>query len=377
MTGKNQTYARQVNNQLVMRELRDGLCSATMLSQKLNLSNAAISGIIAELIKNGYIKEVSDAPNNQGLGRRPVYYTINENFGYVVVVSFADYVAKIVVSDMKKQIVDSYEQNVEKYDLAMLFQLVLKLKTMLSADKYRDMPLLGIDLSVPGRVNTLTGELQLSPQFDKEIFSEKNSIVNLFLEHFGVPVVMTNDINLAAIGEMHLGSLSGVCNGMLVHVDEGVGGALILQGMPYFGQHGFAGEVGLMRTEFDGQINALDEFVSLRAVRQRLSQHFGREVTADEVASLFATDSYTNQYITRTARCLGNVLRGIVELLDISTIVLSGRLSKIPQYVQTVNDEVSSSLNNATVVASKLGGNASVLGAVSKAVEALTDDIFK
>ncbi|MCM1289899.1 MAG: ROK family transcriptional regulator [Corallococcus sp.] len=377
MTGKNQTYARQVNNQLVMRELREGLCSATMLSKKLNLSNAAISFIVAELQKNGYVKEVADAPNSQGLGRRPVYYTINENFGYVVVVSFSDYVAKIVVSDMKKNVIESTEQNVEKYDLAMLFQLVLKLKTMLSADKYRDMPLLGIDLSVPGRVNTLTGELQLSPQFDKEIFCEKNSIVNLFSEHFGVPVVMTNDTNLAAIGEMHAGKMCGVQNGMLVHIDEGVGGALILQGKPYFGQHGFAGEVGLMRAEFDGKSDALDEFVSLRAVREHLSQQFGREVAADEVATLFNTDEYSRKHILKTASCLGKVLKDIVELLDISTIVISGRLAQIDEYVQTVNAEVGKSINEATAVASCLQGNASVIGAVSKAVEALTDDIFK
>lgn len=377
MTGKNQTYARQVNNQLVMRELRDGVCSATMLSQKLNLSNAAISGIIAELQRNGYIKEVADAPNSQGLGRRPVYYTVNENFGIVVVVSFADYVAKIVVSDMKKNIIDSHEQHVDKYDLAMLFQLVLKLKTMLSENKYRDMPLLGIDISVPGRVNTLTGELQLSPQFDKEIFCEKNSIVNLFCEHFGVPVVMTNDTNLAAIGEMHLGSMCGVDNGMLVHIDEGVGGALILMGQPYFGQHGFAGEVGLMRAEFDGRSDALDEFVSLRAVREHLSRHYNREVTADEVITLFQNDDYAKNHILKTARCLGKALKDIVELLDISTIVLSGRLSQNAEYVQAVNAEVGKCMGDATVVASQLQGNASVLGAVSKAVEALTDDIFK
>ena len=283
----------------------------------------------------------------------------------------------IVVSDMSKKVIDSTEQTVARYDLAMLYQLVLTLKNMLSADKYQGSTLLGIDLSVPGRVNTLTGELQLSPQFDKEIFSAKNSIVNLFYEHFGVPVVMTNDINLAAIGEMHAGMLSGVQNGMLVHIDEGVGGALILNGKPYFGQHGFAGEVGLMHVEFDGKSDALDEFVSLRAIREHLSNHFGREVHAEEVATLFNTDNYAKIHILKTATCLGKTLKDIVELMDISTIVLSGRLARNVEYVKTVNAEVGKSINNAVVVASELKGNASVLGAISKAVEALTDDIFK
>ncbi len=377
MTGKNQSYARQVNNQLVMRELRNETCSATMLSQKLNLSNAALSAIIADLQRNGFIKEVTDAPNPQGLGRRPVYYTVNENFGYIVVVSLSDYVVKVVVSDMKKNITDSATQEVSKYDLATLFQVVLTIKELIAQDKYRDMPLLGIDLSVPGRVNTLTGELQLSPQFDKEIFKEKNSIVKLFSDHFGVPVIMTNDINLASIGEMHAGLLKGVENGMLVHIDEGIGGAMILHGKPYFGQHGFAVEVGLIRTEFGSRRDYLDEFVSLRAIKEHLSERFNRKIHSSEISELFAQDKYVHDYILSTAQCLGRILKDIVELMDISTIVLSGRLAKISdEYVATINAEVSQSINNAVAVASTLA-DASVVGAVSKAVEALTDDIFK
>ncbi len=376
MTGKTQSYARQLNNQLIMRELRSGSCSATMLADKLNLSNAALSGIISKLQHDGYIKQ-TEIEGQCNVGRKPIYYTINENFGVIVVVSLADYVAKVVVSDMKMNVTDSVETRVDKYDIKMLYELVLTVKNLLSSPKYRDIPLLGIDLSVPGKVNTQTGELQLSPQFDKDIFSEKNAIVNLFKKQFGAPVVMTNDINLAGLGEMYDGLLKGVENGMLVHVDEGVGGALILNGKLFVGSQGFGGEVGLMRTVFRGKNDYLDEFVSLRAIKDELGKTRGTKLKTQDVAELYKTEADVRSYVNDTAVCLGSVLKDIVELLNISTIVLSGRIEQFGErYLQLVAAEVSKSINSCNVVYSKLGRNASVIGAISKAVEALTDDIF-
>ena len=271
MTGKNQSYARCLNNRLVMRELRKADSSATMLSRGLDLSNAALSSIICELEKGGYIRKVTDdeVAATTSVGRRPVYYSVNEKFGCVAAVGLANHRAQVVISDMKMQITDFTETRVERYDVATVYELVLSLKNLLAKPEYRDVPLLGIDVSVPGRVNTMTGELQLSPQFDKDLFGEKNYIVNLFSRQFGVTVKMTNDIDLAGHAEMHRGLLAGVENGMLVHVDEGIGGALVLGGKLYSGSQGFAGEVGRMRTEFEGRRDALDEFVSLRAVKAR------------------------------------------------------------------------------------------------------------
>lgn len=376
MTGKTQSYARQLNNQLIMRELRAGCCSATMLSHKLHLSNAAMTQIIAKLQENGYIKQV-ETDNRQCIGRRPIYYTVNENFGYIVVISLANHYANVVVSDMKMNIVERVETRVEKYDLAMLYQLMLIVKNILGTPQCRDIPLYGIDLSIPGRVNTLTGELQLSPQFDNDIFHEKNTIVELFHKQFNVPVVMTNDINLAGLGEMYKGSMQGVDNGMLVHVDEGIGGALILNGKLFTGSQGFSGEVGLMHTVFHGKTDCLDEFVSLRAIKNVMSERFGKKLHTADIAELFQTDAFVHDYVCETAVCLGKVLKDVVELLNISKIVLSGRIKLFgEQYIELVKNEVSQSIDCCEVEFSTLDSDAAIIGAIFKAVEALTDDIF-
>lgn len=372
-TGKTQSFARCLNNRLVMRILREnGAASSTMLAERLNLSNAALTAIIGELKTNGYIKEHDDVNAKIKTGRPPRLWTVNADYGCIVVISLSDYVARVVVSDMNMHIKDSMETRIEKYDISMLYELALTVKNILSSDTYRDIPLKWLEFSMPGRVDMLSGELQLSSQFDKDIFSEKNFIVNLFERQFGVPVVLDNDINLAALGEMHCGLLKGIGNGMIVHIDEGIGGALIFGEKLYTGSRGFAGELGLMHTRFGNEVGMLDEFVSVRAISEKLCADGG------DVFELFCRDEAARKYVLDTSRCLGRVLKDLVEVLDINTIVLSGGVSNFgDEYLNVLNEEVSHSINGARVYPSRLGRDASIHGAIYKAVETLTDDIFK
>lgn len=372
-TGKTQSFARCLNNRLVMRMLREnGAASSTMLAERLNLSNAALTAIMGELKTNGYIKEYDDVSTSTKSGRPPRLWTVNEKFGCIVVIALSDYVARVVVSDMNMHIIESIETRIEKYDMSMLYELALTIKNILGSDRFRNIPLKWLEFSMPGRVDMLSGDLQLSSQFDKDIFSEKNFIVNLFERQFGVPVVLDNDINLAALGEMHCGLLKGVGNGMVVHIDEGIGGALIFGEKLYTGSRGFAGELGLMHTRFGNEVGMLDEFVSIRAIVEKLCKN------CEDVFELYRSDESAKKYVLETARCLGRVLKDLVEVLDINTIVMSGGvLSFGEDYLNVINDELSHSINGARVYPSRLGRDVSVHGAIYKAVEALIDDIFK
>lgn len=378
MTGKTQSYARQVNNRLIMRELRScGKCSATMLANKLNLSNAALTAILFSLSQKGYIKRAEQETQDKCLGRRPVYYSVNENFGCVAVVQLADCVARVVIADMNKTVLYRADLPAAKYDMAALYRLVIALKDALHTAELVDTPLMAIELSVAGRVNVQTGQLQLSPQFDADLFCSQNAVTDVFEKHFGVPVVINNDVNLALLGEVSFGLLKGVKNAMLVHLDEGIGGAYVFDGKPYFGCNGFAGEVGLLHVEHEGKTQMLDECVSLRAVRNMLSQKFSLCESFDDVLSLYENNDDAHDEVLETARTLGKALKDVVELLDISTIVLSGRIVQLSGYVEEVAGIVKQSPAYAEVLRSDISADASVLGAVSKAVDILTDRLFE
>lgn len=376
MVGKNQSYVREINRKTIIMSLVEENCSATLLAKKHSLSNAALSSILSDLVQDGYIKKIEETERKSTCGRPPVYYTFNNECGCLMAILLSNYYVSVVISDMRMNVLDNVTMRATKYDLSMVCDLLLKAKDLLANKKYENMPLVSINLAVPGRVNNITGELQLSPQFDESIFGESGGIVGLFKKQFGVPVTISNDIYLSGIGEMSSGLLKNVQNGLLIHVDEGIGGALILNGKMYGGEHGFSGEVGLMRTDFNGKTDAIDEFVSMRVLKQRYSSLYGKKMHTADIIKLYKADEKVRSYINETAHCLGKKIKDIVELLDISVIVLSGRAKEFgEEYLKILNEEVGSSINGAKVAYSNLGESATVYGTLFKAVKDFTDNI--
>lgn len=370
MKGKTQSYARQLNNKLIMHELRKGECSATMLANRLGLSNAALSDILSNLLQCGYIRQ-TDTASAGSIGRKPVYYAINGSFGYVAVVSLAEHCANIVVSDMNMKVTDNIQTSVKQYDVTTLYELLLTVSRVLSQEKYRIGKLLGVELSVTGKINKQTGELLLSPSIDKSILSPQGGIVGMFARQFNVPVNVTNYISLAALGEMYDGAMRNVSNGMLVHVDEGIGGAFVFDGKLYEGEQGCGGEIGLMRTVFNGEYKCLNEVASLRAISNVLGLS-----SVNELTSAYKRSPSVRGYVNSTAVSLSRVLKDLAELLDISKITLSGRVKEFgTDYLSVVQNEVDKSQNACAVEYSVLT-NPSVAGAVRRSVTEYTDKLF-
>ncbi len=77
-------------------------------------------------------------------------------------------------------------------------------------------------------------------------------IVKLFQERFGVPVVLENDANTAALGEYIRGAGRGLQNIIYVTVSTGIGGGIILGGEIYRGVGAGAGELGHTIVQPDG-----------------------------------------------------------------------------------------------------------------------------
>ena len=74
--GKNQSYARFKNNELVLNLLRKKEYSATELSKELGLSNAALSQIMSELSEKKLLRQVP-CGDRTTLGRRRNYSFLN------------------------------------------------------------------------------------------------------------------------------------------------------------------------------------------------------------------------------------------------------------------------------------------------------------
>ncbi|WP_445626909.1 ROK family protein [Nostoc sp. DSM 114167] len=98
-----------------------------------------------------------------------------------------------------------------------------------------------IGISFGGPVDASTGTVRLS----HHVAGWENIPLKALLEdEFGVPVGVDNDANVAALGEHHFGAGQGYDSLFYITVSTGVGGGWILNGQPWRGAGGMAGEIG-------------------------------------------------------------------------------------------------------------------------------------
>ena len=98
----------------------------------------------------------------------------------------------------------------------------------------------GIGVGAPN-ANYYTGNIEHAPNLPwKGILP----IANMMSEKFGIPVVITNDANAAALGEMTYGAARGLRDFIMITLGTGVGSGIVINGQLVYGHDGFAGELG-------------------------------------------------------------------------------------------------------------------------------------
>ncbi len=148
----------------------------------------------------------------------------------------------------------------------------------------------GVGIGVPGFIDTETGvvmEAANLPGFQD--FPMRDEVQ----KHLGTPIILENDANAAALGEMWMGAGRDVKDLMLITLGTGVGGGIVSDGKILHGSRGMAGEIGHMTVYPDGNpcgcgnCGCLEKHASATAIaamgRMLL---LGRDVTAARVYQL-------------------------------------------------------------------------------------------
>ena len=68
-----------------------------------------------------------------------------------------------------------------------------------------------------------------------------------------IPVVLTNDANAAALGEMLFGAAKGMKDFIVITLGTGVGSGIVSNGEMIYGHDGFAGEIGGPIVDYNGR----------------------------------------------------------------------------------------------------------------------------
>lgn len=248
-----------------------------------------------------------------------------------------------------------------------------------------------IGLGAAGLVSWPDGRLVWGPN----VVGRDVPFKDLLTTRFGLPTVVDNDANLAALAESRVGVARGYRHVLLVTLGTGIGGGNVIDGRIYRGRS-FAGEVGHMVIDVGGprctcgQRGCWETFASGR----RLDQ-IARDVAAADPAGLTARlavggpaagshlteaatqgDPQAAQAVAEMGVWLGIGLASLVALLDPEVIVVGGGAARAGDILlQPARDSIMAALEGSEfrrptpLLAAGLGQDAGIIGAGLAAAE--------
>jgi len=106
----------------------------------------------------------------------------------------------------------------------------------------KDYELAGIGIGAPD-ANFHRGTIEHAPNL---VWKGIIPLADLIKARIKVPVVVTNDANAAAMGEMIFGGAKGMKDFIVLTLGTGLGSGIVVDGKMVYGHTGFAGEIGHM-----------------------------------------------------------------------------------------------------------------------------------
>lgn len=140
--------------------------------------------------------------------------------------------------------------------------------------------LLAIGIGIAGQVDRAKGVLLASPNLAQGL--RNLALADLLQKQFNVPVVVGNDVEVAAYGEQQFGAGRGYDDFVCVFVGTGVGAAIMQGGQIRRGFTGTAGEIGHTIVQYGGRIcgcggrGHLEAYASRSAVTRVLLAELAR-----------------------------------------------------------------------------------------------------
>ncbi len=248
----------------------------------------------------------------------------------------------------------------------------------------------GIGVGAPGPLDPWRGIIFFAPNMPgwKDV-----PLKQILEERFGLPTVVGNDANVAAVGERRFGAARGHDEVVYLTISTGVGSGVITGGKLLLGSRGIAGEAGHMTIDMHGPVCAcgnrgcLEVYASgtaiarvaadrLRAGEKSSLAALNRPPTAAEVADAAeAGDALARSVLVNAATALGIGITSLVHLLNPSIVVLGGGVSRSgPIWWDTVRRTVEETAmpvfrTDLRIVPSALGDDVGLLGAAAAAFQ--------
>ncbi|QLQ36343.2 ROK family protein [Micromonospora robiginosa] len=359
--------SKEIKRRSVISAARQArVLSRAELTELTGLSPATLTPLVRDLVAEGYL--IERGPGASRAGRPRAILEFNPRAELVAAVALEPARISCEIADSDGAVIA--HRTVRR--TGDIVDLICAAVPELAGD---GLPALrGVAIAAPG-VST-GGAVRLAPSVG---LVEARPVGESVQRRLGVPVVVDNDVNLMAAGEHAAGAGSDVADLLLLHVGDGIGAGLVLDGQVRRGSGGAAGEVGFLPLDpadrgHDG-IGPFEARWSESAVAERVvALAPGRRPAAPvrALVELAATDELAAAYLAELLAAWARLIVSCACVVDPGRVLLSGAAADLDDAaVDQLQALVSLGAPSPTEVRRAVLGDQAVLhGAVSYALSA-------
>ena len=324
-----------VTDYKALEEIRiNNKISRIKLSGSLDLTPAAVTKIIKKLSGLNLI-ENNNILKSTG-GRPEKSLKINHKYKMILGINFGPEFIETALSYLDGELLymkrrNFYIRSQEKI-LRILFEEIDNV-----LEEYGKDDILGIGLALHGTVNREKGISIFSPHF-----GWKNlNIQELIEKKYSLPVIIDNDVRAMAIAEHEFGRAQNTDNFLVIHISNGIGGAIFLNGKTYEGADFSAGEIGHITAVENssrrcscGKYGCLEAESSDEAIKNKVLTEL--EKTQEKVDITLKTEDIYKMaaekkepyfsVVKNSSYEIGKAVGNLLNILNIKLVIVAGRI---------------------------------------------------
>jgi N-acetylglucosamine repressor len=323
---------RTFNQQLVLRALYDeSPLSRADVARVTGLTRTSVSDLVTGLIDERLVEEVGRGQSSGG--KTPILLRVAPDGRHLIGLDLGEAAFSGAVVNLRGQILRSVRLPLYGRDGEAAVHLVMQLVDALRADDRS--PLLGIGIGAPGLIDSRTGTVRWAVNLDWADLR----LGPLVEDRFGVPVVVANDSQAAALAELTFHRRPRPQNLVVVRVGRGIGAGVILNGQLFQGDRYGAGEIGHIaladqaRQCHCGSFGCIETVASMQAM-----------VAAAAVLDPTVTDDATlaravdngsaaaRTAVLEGARYLGLAIGAMIGVLNVANVLVVGPVATLGDY---------------------------------------------
>jgi predicted NBD/HSP70 family sugar kinase len=377
---------RDINRSAILELIRrESPISRTAIAERLKVSLPTVMRIIDRLVEEGLVRP--HGASEWSGGRRRSLLAFNAAQHVVIGVDLGGLKIYGAIADLggnilqEADIVRHASSGEENYQ-----NLIRLIELLLSSSAIEGKKIWGIGIGAPAVTYHEAGVITWAYSLNWRDYPLKA----LLAERFRMPIIVDNDVNLAALGEFWFGAGQNTQHMVLLAIGTGIGAGIIINGALYRGANEASGEVCniIPGREFLGkafqEFGALESLASNIGIANRAREALKDWRTPEGLEDLNAHDfylaarrgeSWAQQLLSETIDYLAIGVVSITACFDPEVIILGGEIAQYADlYVEPILERIQGALPKPPcLVASSLGNRAVVMGAITNVLHNTAD----